>query len=372
MFTNSESYSNVFFKKQLEYKPQDKAKPRGTVEIVSSHDKSASEIHTAEAQANETKSSSFLSRIVDVDYLNEELESAQSEYFNFIYNNYVDISKVSPYFFIETDAKKAEAEGVTLGNFPGVTYYQPHNVADDEDEFDFESSQIAKNVDLGITIMHGLSSSPADCKMLADYIINNHDNAVSKTIYRGRITGHGSSINVLHETSLKDMFTSFNYAYGALNKCKRRVFIGHSFSCLLATLLVRYYPYDKYIFLTPSFSIKLSSAKLSLILPPFIKEIKNRKKFDPENTSKYDKWSVSAVNKLNIGLALLDQAPETDIEAVGIFSTQDGLLHNEKSQRIFRSKFVNSKIYQINSLAGHNILDRYDEKIFETVLNNIS
>jgi carboxylesterase len=99
---------------------------------------------------------------------------------------------------------------------------------------------IDKNSDVGILMIHGFSSTPAQFKELAEYLSSRNF-----TVYAPLVAGHGTSPEDLEKTTPEQWEESVKEAYIELKqKAKKIILVGNSFGSNLAFWLAKEFDND--------------------------------------------------------------------------------------------------------------------------------
>ncbi|MDL2280889.1 alpha/beta fold hydrolase [Selenomonadales bacterium OttesenSCG-928-I06] len=146
----------------------------------------------------------------------------------------------------------------------------------------------------GILLVHGFTGSPAELRPLGEYL-----NKQGYTVLAPRLTGHGSSILEMIQTSWPHWYGSVEDAYHILNHlCDRIIIIGFSLGAILSLKLSIFHKVSKIVAL--SAPIYIADKRIKIM--PFIKAFQG---FVPKATKKPSETSEDMAKYL-IGY---DQVP---------------------------------------------------------------
>lgn len=220
----------------------------------------------------------------------------------------------------------------------------------------------------GVLLIHGFTGSPAEMRMLADYLLEQ-----GFTVMAVRLPGHGTQVEDLNKTQWKDWYNAVVDGYNILKcMCDDISVVGISMGSLLAIKLATYHVIDKLIVMSTPIEInndKLAFLPVHKIFQSYIPKRKRHYNISDIYDISYDKYPLGALSSM---IELIDKVKEnlpSVTNPVLIIQSRVEKTVKPKSAT-YINKNIGSKKKQIIWLenSGHMIvLDSQRDAVFEKI-----
>ncbi len=154
-----------------------------------------------------------------------------------------------------------------------------------------------KGSNIGILLIHGLTGSPAQMRLLADYL---HDSGFS--ILAVRLSGHGTEVSDLACKNWQDWFKSVQDGYYQLKSCCDKIFVvGLSLGGLLALKLATHFTVDKLVIMSTPIQVydkRFNFVQYLRFLKKYNKKRNRYYNVGDDYNDGYEKYPLSALCEL--------------------------------------------------------------------------
>lgn len=171
-----------------------------------------------------------------------------------------------------------------------------------------------QNGEKGVLLIHGYTGSPAELKLLGEYLNQN-----GYTVFGVRLPGHGTSPEELNKTNWPIWYDAVTKAYNELSQsCREISVIGLSMGGLLAMKLAAERPLKKAVFLAAPIYVYDRRAKFVRFAKFFKKWIKKKSRnyrVDKKYNIAYDVMPLKALDSV---MKLIDHCVSSVLPAIKI------------------------------------------------------
>lgn len=227
------------------------------------------------------------------------------------------------------------------------------------------------NGEKGVLLIHGYTGSPAELKLLGEYLNKN-----GYSVFGVRLPGHGTSPEELNNTSWPMWYEAVKKAYDELSEsCSEISVIGLSMGGLLSMKLAAELPVKKAVFLAAPIYVYDKRAHLVRFAKFFKKWVKKKSRnyrVDKKYNIAYDVMPLKALDSL---MKLIDHCvskvlPAITVPCLIMQSKQEHTVRPESAELIYEKIPAKDKKLVWVENGGHILTlgDNRDE-VFENILS---
>lgn len=227
-----------------------------------------------------------------------------------------------------------------------------------------------KNGDKGVLLIHGYTGSPAELRLLGDFLYEH-----GFSVFGVRLAGHGTSPEDLNRTEWPDWYATVTEARAELaGYCSEVNVIGLSMGALLAMKAAAEPTVSKAVFLAaPVYVYDKRMAFVGVVKHfwPWIRKKKRNYAVDPQYNIAYDVMPLKALHSLKklIEHCVRDVMPKIEVPCLVMQSRQDGTVRPESAELIYRKIGSAKKELVWIENTGHIMtLGENREEVFKKIL----
>lgn len=222
--------------------------------------------------------------------------------------------------------------------------------------------------DRGVLLVHGFTGSPAEMRLLGEYLNNQ-----GYTVMAPRLCGHGSTVEEMAQTKWPHWYSAVEDGYHILRSlCKEVSVVGLSMGAILSLHLAAEYPVKKIVSL--SAPIFLQDRRLPLLpvyrlFQNFVHKKQRKYDVDPKYNIGYQATPLDSLDSLlQLIKTVQGQLKEITAPSLMIQPRREHTVRPESAQYIY--DHIGSCQKQLIWLekSGHVVtLDNEREKVFEEI-----
>lgn len=223
----------------------------------------------------------------------------------------------------------------------------------------------------GVLLIHGYTGSPAELKLLGEYLNKN-----GYSVFGVRLPGHGTTPEELNKTSWPLWYDAVKKAYEELTACCSEIsVIGLSMGGLLAMKLAAEQPVKKAVFLaTPIYVYdkRAHFVRFAKFFKKWVKKKSRNYRVDQKYNIAYDVMPLKALDSL---MKLIDHCvnkvlPAITVPCLIMQSKQEHTVRPESAELIYETIPAKDKKLVWVENGGHILTlgDNRDE-VFEKILS---